>query len=59
MLSILSLYTSAVSFPTKVSVAINYYVASFIECKLTLISLTENNCKCHFFFEKRPNVICY
>ena len=53
MLSILSLYTSAVSFPTKVSVAINYYVASFIECKLTLISLTENNCKCHFFFLKK------
>ena len=41
MLSLLLLYTSAQSFPTKVGVAINYCVFSFIECKLNLNSFTE------------------
>ena len=30
----------------QLCVAIDYCVLSFLESKLTLISLTENNCKC-------------
>ena len=37
-------------------VAIDYYVLFFIECKLTIISFTENNSKC-LFFSKESIVI--
>ena len=37
-------------------VAIDYCVLFFIECKLTIISFTENNCKC-LFFSKESIVI--
>ena len=48
MLSLLSVYTSALSCPTniwKLCAAIDCCILSLIEYKLTLISFTENNCK--------------
>ena len=52
MLSLLSLHTSAQSFPTKIGVAINYFVFSFIECKLNLNSFTETIVNASLFRKK-------
>ena len=49
IISLWSLHTSALSFPLsiyQICVATGYCVLSFIGCKLTLISFTENNCNC-------------
>ena len=45
-LSLLPLHTSALSFPTKNYVLLLIIVFFLLLNKLTLISFTENNCKC-------------